>query len=86
MAEPGTVMDRPGTGLARDLAKRMRLRGPGVGTTEHPVTAYDAYMRDYQIVVPRDCVATNTRREAEFALEQNRLGLKGRLPHHAASA
>jgi nicotinamidase-related amidase len=43
-------------------------------------TANDAYMRDYRIVVPRDCVAANSRRKTEFALEQIRVVLKGSTP------
>ncbi len=33
-------------------------------------SANDAYMRDFNLVVPRDCVASNTREENEYALEQ----------------
>jgi nicotinamidase-related amidase len=43
-------------------------------------TANDAYMRDYRIVVPRDCVAANTRRKTEFTLAQMRDVLKGWTP------
>ena len=43
-------------------------------------TANDAYMRDYEVVVPRDCVAANTRRKTEFALAQIREVLKGTTP------
>jgi hypothetical protein len=43
-------------------------------------TANDAYMRDYDVVVPRDCVAANTRRKSEFALHQIREVLKGSTP------
>jgi nicotinamidase-related amidase len=43
-------------------------------------TANDAYMRDYEVVVPRDCVAANTRRKTEFTLAQIREVLKGRTP------
>lgn len=43
-------------------------------------TANDAYMRDYQVVVPRDCVAANTRARTEFALRQIREVLKGTTP------
>jgi len=35
-------------------------------------TANDAYMRDYELVVPADCVASNTEEENRFALEQMR--------------
>jgi nicotinamidase-related amidase len=39
-------------------------------------TANDAYMRDFHLWVPRDCVCSNTERENEFALEQMRTVLK----------
>ena len=44
------------------------------------LTANDAYMRDYRIVVPRDCVASNTRPKTEFALREIREVLKGSTP------
>ena len=39
-------------------------------------TANDAYMRDLKIVVPSDCVASNTTDETAVALEQMRVVLK----------
>jgi nicotinamidase-related amidase len=39
-------------------------------------TANDAYMRDYNLVVPADCVASNTQDENRHALEQMREVLK----------
>lgn len=42
-------------------------------------TANDAYMRDFELVVPRDCVASNTRQINEYALEQMRTVLKAEL-------
>jgi nicotinamidase-related amidase len=39
-------------------------------------TANDAYMRDYSLMVPCDCVASNTRKENEEALEEMRKVLK----------
>lgn len=33
-------------------------------------SANDAYMRDFNLIVPRDCVASNTCEENEYALEQ----------------
>jgi nicotinamidase-related amidase len=39
-------------------------------------TANDAYMRDLRLVVPRDCVASNTPEENATALEQIRKVLK----------
>jgi nicotinamidase-related amidase len=39
-------------------------------------TANDAYMRDYQLIVPNDCVAANTQEDNDNALEQIRVVLK----------
>ena len=39
-------------------------------------TANDAYMRDFHLVVPSDCVASNTEEENAYALEQIRSVLK----------
>jgi nicotinamidase-related amidase len=39
-------------------------------------TANDAYMRDFKLVVPSDCVASNTESENRYALEQIRQILK----------
>ena len=39
-------------------------------------TANDAYMRDLHLVVPSDCVASNTEEENRYALEQMRTVLK----------
>jgi nicotinamidase-related amidase len=39
-------------------------------------TANDAYMRDYRLVVPADCVASETRRENQRALRTMRALLK----------
>jgi nicotinamidase-related amidase len=47
-------------------------------------TANDAHMRDYRVVVPRDCVAANTRRKTEFTLRQIRQVLGGRTPSSRA--
>jgi nicotinamidase-related amidase len=44
------------------------------------LTANDAYMRDYRVVVPRDCVASNTRAKTEFTLREVREVLKGSTP------
>ena len=42
-------------------------------------SANDAYMRDYDLVVPSDCVISNTPEENAHALEQIRRVLKGDL-------
>ena len=39
-------------------------------------TANDAYMRDFHLVTPSDCVASNTEEENAYALEQMRKVLK----------
>jgi nicotinamidase-related amidase len=39
-------------------------------------TANDAYMRDFQLMTPSDCVASNTEEENNYALEQMRKVLK----------
>jgi nicotinamidase-related amidase len=43
-------------------------------------TANDAYMRGYDLIVPRDCVASNTKRENDYALAQMRDVLKAETP------
>ena len=42
-------------------------------------TANDAYMRDYAVVVPSDCVASTDPGEAEHALEQMKVILKAQV-------
>jgi nicotinamidase-related amidase len=39
-------------------------------------TANDAYMRDYRLCVPSDCIASNTEEDNRYALEQMRKVLK----------
>jgi nicotinamidase-related amidase len=43
-------------------------------------TANDAHMRDFEVVVPRDCVASNTKRDNAFALTQLREVFKMKTP------
>ena len=33
-------------------------------------TAHDAYMRDFNLVIPSDCVASTSARENEYTLEK----------------
>jgi nicotinamidase-related amidase len=40
-------------------------------------SANDGYMRDYHLVVPSDCVASNTEEENRYALQQIQQVLKG---------
>jgi nicotinamidase-related amidase len=42
-------------------------------------SANDAYMRDLNVIVPRDCVVSNTPEENDHALEQIRTVLKGEI-------
>lgn len=44
-------------------------------------TANDAYMRDYEIFVPADCVASNTKSENQTALTQIKRVLKADTSH-----
>lgn len=39
-------------------------------------TAHDAFLRDFQLLVPSDCVCSNTKDENEHALAQMRTALK----------
>src|SRR6266446_10428588 len=39
-------------------------------------TANDAYMRDYKLIVPSDCVAANTPKDTEYSLQQMKKVLK----------
>lgn len=43
-------------------------------------TANDAYMRDYDLVIPSDCVVSNTQKENEEALALMRKFLKAETP------
>jgi nicotinamidase-related amidase len=47
-------------------------------------SANDAYMRDFQLVVPADCVISNTPEENEHALEQMRTILKADITESTA--
>lgn len=42
-------------------------------------TANDAYLRDFRLIVPEDCVASNTDDENRVALEQMRKVLKAEV-------
>lgn len=42
-------------------------------------TVNDAYMNDFELVVPYDCTASNTKRENDFALEQMKKSMKARV-------
>ena len=42
-------------------------------------TAYDAYLRDYRILVPSDCIVSNTAAENQYALDQMQKILKAQI-------
>lgn len=42
-------------------------------------TANDAYMRDYRLIVPSDCVVSETERENKYALQQMEKVLKAEI-------
>lgn len=44
-------------------------------------TANDAYMRDYELIVPKDCIASETRQATQHALEQMHYHLKADIRH-----
>lgn len=46
-------------------------------------TANDAYMRDYEVIVPADCVVSNSEADNRAALDQMRISLKAdtRMSH-----
>lgn len=56
-------------------AKRLILTGLSTNSCVL-FTANDAYMRDLQVIVPRDCVAACTEQEQESAIEQMQTMLK----------
>jgi nicotinamidase-related amidase len=57
--------------LASRSVKRLILAGIA-GNICVFFTANDAHMRGYEVVVPSDCVASETRHDNEYALEQMR--------------
>jgi nicotinamidase-related amidase len=46
-------------------------------------TAKDAYMRDYKLIMPSDCVAANTAQDTKYSLEQMKNVLKADIPDSA---
>jgi nicotinamidase-related amidase len=47
-------------------------------------TANDAYMRDYKLIVPRDCIASNTAQLNRYSIMQMRTVLKAETPLSSA--
>jgi nicotinamidase-related amidase len=39
-------------------------------------TAHDAHMREFDVVVPRDCIASNSETDTQFTLRQLKSALK----------
>ena len=56
--------------LLRYLGTRRLILGGFAGNICVLFTANDAYMRDFELFVPADCVASNTQEENDAALEQ----------------
>lgn len=43
-------------------------------------TANDAHMRDYEIIIPPDCIASNSKKDNDFAIRQFKEVLKFKVP------
>src|ERR1041384_5882655 len=56
--------------LLRYLGARTLVVAGFAGNNCVLFTANDAYMRDYQLIVPADCIASNTTADNENALQQ----------------
>jgi nicotinamidase-related amidase len=65
--------------LLRDLGARRLILAGIAGNSCVLFTANDAYMRDYELAVPADCVASNERRENQRALELMKNFLKAEI-------
>lgn len=64
--------------LRRLDVKAVIITGMATNICVH-FTANDAYLRGYQIFVPRDCVAANTAKLSRDALMQMKLTLKASI-------
>lgn len=58
--------------LLADLGTDTLVLGGMAGNICVLHTAYDAHVRGYQLVIPRDCIASNTVKDQTFALGQFR--------------
>lgn len=56
--------------LLRYLGVRTLIVAGFAGNNCVLFTANDAYMRDYQLIIPADCTASNTPTDNEYALQQ----------------
>jgi nicotinamidase-related amidase len=76
-----------GTPLPQLLEKLGTRRLILTGITSHQCvlfTAMDAYVRDFQLVIPRDCVAAGSRSEDAHAMFLFRKSLRARTPMAAS--
>jgi nicotinamidase-related amidase len=64
--------------LLRDLGARRLILTGIAGNSCVLFTANDAYMRDYELLVPADCVASNKARDNRHALELMKNFLKAK--------
>lgn len=64
----GTTLDI----LLRDLGVRTVILTGIAGNNCILFSAHDAYLRDFRLWVPGDCVVSNTREENDYALDQMR--------------
>ena len=74
-----TVLDH----LLGDLGAETLVLCGVAGNICVQMTAHDALLRNYQVVVPRDAVASNTPELNEAALEQMRIVCKADVPRAA---
>jgi nicotinamidase-related amidase len=65
--------------LLKHLGTRTLIIGGIAGNICVLFTANEAYMRDFKIVVPRDCVSSNTPADNEAAVEEMRRVLKAEV-------
>jgi nicotinamidase-related amidase len=66
--------------LLRDLRVRRLILTGIAGNICVLYTAHDAHMRGYELVVPSDCIASNTARENQMAIAQMRAAIPVKTP------
>jgi nicotinamidase-related amidase len=72
--------------LLRELGANRAILAGVAGNLCVLFSAHDAYMRDYLVHVPSDCVASNTREENDAALAQMETACKADLTASSALA
>lgn len=72
--------------LLRDLGADTVILTGVAGNICVLFSAHDAYMRDYRVIVPADCIASNTPEENESALAQMQAVLKADITPSTALA